>query len=200
MGRLRMVLVAVMLGLALLLAPGCNSADSQKFEAALQQTRTALADSQKQIADLKTAAEALPAGATKDKALEVLTKAEAARAGLEAKAAAVESVMVAAKSGQTDSIGPAVSSAISGIPVVGPYASIIGVVAGIGYGIWQSRKRAAETQALADSLAAESEHLTNVVKSIEVAGPDVTEADKKAIAQVQGPGTSLRVEEIKANL
>lgn len=190
----------IFLAVLAIIAGGCNSADSVKFDAALKETRTALDESRADIARLKAAATTLPASQARDQALDILDKAEKARASLSAKAAAVEAVRTAAATGDTDSIGPAVSSAISGIPVVGPYASLIGIAAGVGFGIWQRSKRKQDVELLASELNLESQHLANVVKSIEVAGPDVTEADKAAIRAVQGADTSLRVDEIKASL
>jgi hypothetical protein len=105
--------------------------------------------------------------------------------------------MIAARTGDSSGVGGAVASSLASIPVVGPYAPIIGLLAGIGYGIWQTSKRKSEVADIGAQLSAETTNLSNVVKSIEVASPDWNEQHKADIAAIQGPETSARVEEIK---
>lgn len=177
---------------------GCGN--QAQYDKALADTRAALAQAKDDIADLQAAADKLPAGKDRDAVASALAKAETVRAGLESKVAAVEALNVAAKAGDTSGVGAAVSSAVAGVPYVGPYAPLIGVAVGIGYGIWQRRKRTQEATEAAQALSAETTHLTNIVRSLEVAGPEWTEQDKQAIAAVQGQATSLRVDELKAGL
>jgi biopolymer transport protein ExbB/TolQ len=190
----RMLLIVVLL-IGVSGVSGCQN-DAQ-FTQTLNETRAALVAAEKQISDLKLAVDALPPGDNQKAASDALATAEKIRADLMTRLAAVEALNTAAKTGDTQGLGAAIASALAGIPVVGPFAPLIGLLGGIGWGIYQQIKGKAAVAAVGADLATETAHLTNVVKSIEVAGPDWSDEDKKAITTIQGAATSARVEEIK---
>jgi hypothetical protein len=98
-------------------------------------------------------------------------------------------VVTAASTGDTAGLGSAISGALSGTPL-GPWGSVVGVLASLGWGIFQTINKNKQVTAATTNLA-------NVVKSIEAIPAEWDAETKRIVATVQGADTSAAVEKIK---
>jgi hypothetical protein len=186
-----------LLVIAILSFFGCNDTQLTRWTSARDEMKKDLVATTQRIAELEDQVSRLPEGPAKTEAQQALAKAQELVPLFRSKIDSLDNLIVAARAGDASNIGASVGGLLSGVPVVGPYAGLIGVLAGIGWGVFQrlarSRDLAAAQKQADDALV----NLKNVVFSIEKAGPDWSEADKSAIAAIQGPSTSLAVEQIK---
>ena len=183
--------------LAACFVSGCTDTVLCRWQQTRDGLKRELTATTQQISTLQKEIDALPPGPMREQIKTTLAKAEALAPELAGKIDHLDQMIVAARTGDASQVGASLGGLLSGVPVVGPYAGIIGVMAGLVWGAYQRVKRAKEVD---DALGTADElrgHLENVVTSIEAAGPDWTEQDKAAIRAVQGEATSKVVEEIK---
>jgi hypothetical protein len=183
---------------AILLFSGCTDSTLARWQSARDTLKRDLIATTQQIPLLRTELELLPPGPARDKAAAALTAAEQLAPQLAARIDNLDQIITAARTGDASAVGSSLGGLLTGVPIIGPYAGLIGLLAGFGWGIFQRIKRAKEVD---DALAAANEtrdHLKNVVTSLEQAGPDWTDQDKAAIAALQGPATTAAVHEIKS--
>jgi hypothetical protein len=189
------VFVIVTLAAAVLFS-GCAGGTGQ-WEQVRDTLQRELAATTRQLPALERELEALPPGPARQRALEALAQAQALVPRLAEKIDAVDRIILAGRGGDAGAVGAGIGGLLAGVPVIGPYAGLIGLLAGMGWGIYQRLRRANEVDEAAAAAAELRQHLANVVRSLETAGPDWTEADKAAIRAIQGEATTRVVEEIK---
>ncbi|MFI5381444.1 MAG: hypothetical protein ACHRHE_19270 [Tepidisphaerales bacterium] len=184
---------------AAFLFSGCTDTAALRWQQTRDTLKRELTATTQQISTLQKEIDALPPGPMREQIKATLAKAEALAPELAGKIDHLDQMIVAARTGDATQVGSSLGGLLSGVPVVGPYAGIIGVVAGLVWGAYQRVKRAKDVD---DALGTADElrgHLENVVTSIEAAGPEWSEQDKAAIRAVQGEATSKVVEEIKGD-
>jgi hypothetical protein len=153
---------------------------------------------------------ALPPGKIKDEATAILAKGNEYAAKAIKGSDDASKILTAAQSGDAGGTIAATAGALSGVPGVGPYAGLIGLLASVGYGAYQNAQKKKATAAAQEAMAQAQEaldlaketqgHLKNVVHSIEYAGPEWTPDHAAAIAGIQGPETTAAVNAIKAEI
>jgi hypothetical protein len=176
---------------------GCSDAAFARWQRTRDTLRAELSATTQQISQLQTQIDALPPGALRDQAQAALFKAQVLAPQLETRLTSLDQVLSAAHGGDPSSLGAGVSGLLTGLPYVGPYAGIIGLLAGLGWGIYQRVRR--DNDVISAQAAAEEirRHLANVVRSLEQAGPEWSAEDKANIAAIQGPATTAAVRRIK---
>ncbi len=185
--------------LAAFLVSGCTDTALLRWQQTRDGLKRELTATTQQISTLQKEVDALPAGPMREKIKTTLAKAEALAPELAGKIDHLDQMIVAARTGDASQVGASLGGLLAGVPVVGPYAGVIGVVAGLVWGAYQRVKRAREVD---DALGAADElrgHLKNVVSSIEAAGPEWSEQDKAAVRAIQGEATTKVVEGIKSD-
>ena len=171
---------------------GCVGTAVSQWQAEAEKERSAYVAATQKAADWQTVANALPPGPTRDKAIAASTQASGAAVTAADRYKQLNDIVGAQKADDSAAVGKAVGNLLTGIPYIGPYAPYIGWGAGALLGLIAFIQRAKKATALM--------HLDNVVKSVEVGGPDWTEADKAQVAAIQGPQTSAAVEAAKKRL
>jgi hypothetical protein len=154
--------------------------------------------------------QALPPSKARDEALADLAKGKAYAASAQKISDDAGRILAAAQGGDGAGAIAATAGALSGVPGVGPYAGLIGVVLAGAYSVYQTTKK---NQALAVAADANAEaqanlnaaneaqgHLKNVVFSIEHGGPEWTADHASEIAALQGPATTAAVNAIKQEI
>lgn len=129
---------------------GCNANNLNQWRQARDQVATQLIATTRNIEEIQQQLDALPDGELKTKAQNALREARDLTPVLSAKLASLDQMIQSASSGDTSTLGAGVTGLLSGLPVIGPYAGIIGLLAGMGFGAWQRVKRQKEVnQAMA---------------------------------------------------
>ncbi|MGA2500617.1 MAG: hypothetical protein ABSH20_22995 [Tepidisphaeraceae bacterium] len=181
------------------LVSGCTDTALCRWQQSRDTLKRELTATTQQISTLQKEIDALPPGPMREQIKATLAKAEALAPQLAGKVDRLDQMIVAARTGDATQVGSSLGGLLAGVPVVGPYAGIIGVVAGLVWGAYQRVQRAKEVD---DALGTADElrgHLKNIVTSIEAAGPEWSEQDKAAIRAVQGEATTKVVEGIKSD-
>jgi hypothetical protein len=171
---------------------GCVASAVQQWTDAANIEHARWVAATQRAADYRTIAEGLPPGLTREKAISASTQAAGVANVAAAKAGALNDLIGAQKADDSAAVGRAVGNLLTGVPVVGQYAPIIGYGCGLLFGIiaFIQRKRRADAIMNLDA----------VINSVERAGPDWTEADKIQIAALQGPKTTAAVTAAKKRL
>lgn len=140
-------------------------------------------EAEKVIKDVEAAIATLdPADPARPVLVEKLAKVKEAKAKADAFVVKASGVVAELEAGQ---VGPEILGVANALPYGGYVTAAIGLVFAL-----VKRKQAA-------SVAAD---LVNVVKSWEAVGPALTASEKAAVAVIQGPKTSAKVESVKADL
>ncbi len=193
----QILLFIVLILSAGLLFSGCSDNSLLQWQKARDSLKRDLIATTQQIPQLQSEVESLPPGPARDRALAALATAQTLVPQLAARIDSLDQIIVAARTGNASNLGASVGGLLSGVPVIGPYAGLIGLLAGMGWGAYQRLKRAKEVDSAVSAAGDLRDHLKNIVNSVEQAGPDWTEQDKAAIRAIQGPATSKLVAEIK---
>jgi len=180
-----------------LMFSGCSDNSLLQWQHARDSLKRDLIATTQQIPALQSEVESLPPGPARDRAMAALSTAQALVPQLAARIDSLDQIIEAARTGNASNLGASVGALLSGVPIIGPYAGLIGLLAGMGWGAYQRLKRAKEVDNAVAAAGDLRDHLKNVVNSVEQAGPEWTEQDKAAIRAIQGPATSKLVAEIK---
>lgn len=197
---MKRLLQLMLLLAALLVFWGCNDTQLAQWSSARDQIQRDLAATTQQVAQVQTQVASLPDGPDKERARQVLASAQQLVPVVQAKLDNLDKLIQGATSGNASQFGSGVGGLLTGVPGIGPYAGLIGIVAGLGWGLFQNFQRGKEVSAAQTEAQAAQANLRNVVYSLELAGPDWSEQDKSNIAAIQGPQTSAAVDQIKKDL
>lgn len=200
------IVAATLLCLVAWILPGCNQTpeERQKTLTLLSekegQVKAAIAATTQKLPELEAAVAALPEGEARNKAVKLLADA---RENLPKAQRVLEQLDVAAKALQGGDVGGAVlalGGTLAGVPGAGQYAALATLLGGLALSVFQAFKQKSAATAAAADADEQAQHLENVVTSIAAAGIEFTDAQKEAIKTVQGPATSLVVEQIKSGV
>lgn len=199
MKRKQWIILAVVVMATAIFLKGCT-ADVSVLQKARDATATSLEALKQELPKAQANLDATPPGPGKDKAQAVVDALEKQIANAEAVISGADKVIQAVKSGDSGNFGAAVTQAMSSIPGVGQYGPLAGLLATLGFGVYQALQRKKLVDAAAVEVNAANANLENVVKSVEVAFPTKPPDVKATLAKVQGEATSLTVDEIKKRL
>jgi hypothetical protein len=123
---------------------GCNANSLDQWKKTRDQIATQLVATTQSIQDIQKQIDTLPDGEMKTKAQNALRAAQDLAPQLSEKLTSLDQMIQSAASGDSSTLSAGVTGLLSGLPVIGPYAAMIGLLAGMGFGAWQRIKRQKE--------------------------------------------------------
>lgn len=177
---------------------GCSADAAQQWQSMRQGVRAELIATTQSIGRLKAEVDRLPDGDARRTAEQALADAESLLPTLVARMDHLDTLITSSQSGDATQLGSALGGLLAGVPVIGPYAGLAGLAAGVAWGTYQRLRRRRDLVRLTATADSLRNHLKNVVLSLEQAGPEWTEQDKQQISALQGPATTRIVHELKA--
>lgn len=168
------------------LAAGCSPAQVADLKQVRDEVALSVTEGKASAEQLQAQVKALPPGDPVRRTLEdSIAKVLKYTAEAERRLPLLDAAIRSAESGQVD---PALVTQVSTLPYIGPYAGLAFTLGSLAFGIWQRGQRKQTERAFGQ-----------VVKSVDAAMPDKTEAQKTAMAAVQDESTRLLVSKIKGD-
>ncbi len=123
---------------------GCNANTLDQWKQTRDQISGQLIATTQNIQKIQEQLDQLPEGEMKRKAQDALREAQDLAPRLSEKLVSLDQMIQSASAGDASTLGAGVTGLLTGLPVIGPYAGLIGLIAGMGFGAYQQIKRQKE--------------------------------------------------------